>query len=78
MVYGMGYCGHGVALSTSAGLITHDLLFNPGADILKELLFVHNTPGLIPPEPLRFPLVTGVKDAMVLFDRWTERNAKGS
>jgi hypothetical protein len=45
---------------------------------LKELLFVHNTPGLIPPEPFRWPLVTGIKDAMVMFDKWVERNAKGS
>ncbi len=78
VAYGMGYCGHGVALSTSAGLIIRDLLFEPEADELKELLFVHNTPGLIPPEPLRWPLVTGIKDAMVLFDHWTERKAKGN
>lgn len=78
IAYGMGYCGHGVALSSSAGLIIRDLLFNPGADILKELLFVHNTPGVIPPEPFRWPLVTGVKDALVLFDHLVERNAKGS
>lgn len=78
VAYATGYCGHGVALASSAGLITSDLLFNPEADILKELLFVHNTPGIIPPEPLRFPLVNGVKDALRLFDKWTERNARGS
>lgn len=78
IAYGMGYCGHGVALSTSAGLLIRDLLFKPEADILKELLFVHNTPGLIPPEPFRFPMVTAIKDAMVLFDKLTEWNAKGN
>jgi glycine/D-amino acid oxidase-like deaminating enzyme len=78
IAYGTGYCGHGVALSTSAGMIISDLLFKPDEDYLKELLFVHNTPGLIPPEPLRWPLVTGIKDALVLFDRWVERDARGS
>ena len=78
IAYAMGYCGHGVALSTSAGLLVRDLLFDPDADILDELLFVHNTPGLIPPEPLRWPVVNGVKDALMLFDRIVERNAKGN
>ncbi len=78
ITYGMGYCGHGVALSTSAGLITRELLFNPGSSELDELLFVHNTPGLIPPEPFRYPLVTGIKEAMALFDKWVERNAGSS
>jgi glycine/D-amino acid oxidase-like deaminating enzyme len=77
IAYGMGYCGHGVALSTSAGIIIRDLLFQPQAELLKELLFVHNTPGLIPPEPFRYAMVNAIKDGMVLFDRLTERKAKG-
>jgi len=75
IAYGTGYCGHGVALSTSAGKIIKDLLYQPDSEMLKDLLFVHNTPGFIPPEPLRWPLVTGIKDALVLFDKLVERNA---
>jgi len=78
IAYGTGYCGHGVALATSSGTIIRDLLFTPEADYLKELLFVHNTPGLIPPEPFRYPLFNAIKGGMVLFDKWVERNAKGS
>jgi glycine/D-amino acid oxidase-like deaminating enzyme len=78
IAYGMGYCGHGVALSSSAGILIRDLLFKPEADQLKELLFVHNTPGLIPPEPFRYLVTNGIKDAMVLFDKITELGAKGS
>ncbi len=78
IAYGTGYCGHGVALSTSAGIITRELLQNPDSDMLKDLLFVHNTPGVIPPEPFRYPVINSIKDAMVLFDRITERKAKGT
>lgn len=78
IAYGMGYCGHGVALSSSAGRLIRELLFNPQADILQELLFVNNRPVPLPPEPLRWPLVTGIKETMVLFDRLTERKAKGT
>lgn len=78
IAYGMGYCGHGVALSTSAGIIIRELLNNPESDMLKDLLFVHNTPGVIPPEPLRYPVINTIKDAMALFDRLTERKAKGT
>lgn len=78
VAYGMGYCGHGVALSTSAGILTRELLFNPEADILKQLLFVHNRPVPLPPEPLRWPVANGIKNAMLLFDWVTELRAKGS
>jgi len=77
IVYGTGYCGHGVALSTSAGTLIRDLLFEPNADYLKELLFVNNDPWSWPPEPFRYPVVAGVKGTMVLYDKWVERNAKG-
>jgi glycine/D-amino acid oxidase-like deaminating enzyme len=78
IAFGMGYCGHGVALSTSAGRLTRELLFNPQADLLQELLFVHNTPGLIPPEPFRYPMVNAIKGGMMWFDRITEFRARGS
>lgn len=78
IAYATGYCGHGVALSTSAGLIVNDLLFDPAADYLKELPFIHNTPGLIPPEPFRYLAVNGIKDGLMLFDKLVERNAKGT
>jgi len=78
VAYGTGYCGHGVALSTSAGSIIDELLFNPESELLKELLFVHNTPGVIPPEPFRWPLLNLVKGGMSLFDRLVERKAKGT
>jgi glycine/D-amino acid oxidase-like deaminating enzyme len=77
IAYATGYCGHGVALSLSAGMITRDLLMNPEADYLKELLFVHNNPFSWPVEPFRYPIVNGVKGAMMLYDKWVERNAKG-
>jgi glycine/D-amino acid oxidase-like deaminating enzyme len=77
IAYATGYCGHGVALSLSAGIITRDLLLNPDAPYLKELLFVHNNPFSWPVEPFRYPVVAGVKGAMVLYDKWVERNAKG-
>lgn len=77
IAYATGYCGHGVALSLSAGLVTRDLLMRPDADYLKDLLFVHNNPWSWPVEPFRYPLVAGVKGAMALYDRWVERNARG-
>jgi glycine/D-amino acid oxidase-like deaminating enzyme len=77
IVYGTGYCGHGVALSLSAGTLIRDLLLEPEADYLSELLFVNNNPWSWPPEPLRYPVVAGVKGAMALYDMWVERNAKG-
>jgi glycine/D-amino acid oxidase-like deaminating enzyme len=77
IAYATGFCGHGVALSLSAGLITSDLLMKPDADYLQDLLFVHNNPWSWPVEPFRYPLVAGVKGAMVYYDRWVERNARG-
>lgn len=71
IAYGMGYCGHGVALSTSAGLIIHDLLFEPDSELTK-FLFVHNMEMTIPPEPLRWLFVHAVKDGLRLFDYVTE------
>jgi len=70
IVYGMGYCGHGVALSTSAGLIIHDLLFEPESDI-NQLLFVQNPEAFLPPEPFRWVLVNAVKDSLLLYDYLT-------
>ncbi len=71
IVYGMGYCGHGVALSTSAGLILHDLLFDPESDLTK-LLFVHNFVGALPPEPFRWMAVNAIKDSLRLYDYLTD------
>jgi len=71
IVYGMGYCGHGVALSTSAGLIMHDLLFEPDSELMR-LLFVQNTEMPIPPEPFRWLFVHAIKDGLRLYDYLTE------
>ena len=78
IAYGMGYCGHGVALSLSAGMITRDLLMNPETEYLKELLFVNNDPWAWPPEPIRYPMAASVRGAMRFYDRWVERNARGA
>jgi len=72
IAYGMGYCGHGVALSTSAGLIIHDLLFDPDSELTK-FLFVHNMEMMLPPEPFRWAFVHAIKDGLRLFDYITER-----
>ncbi len=74
IVYGQGYCGHGVALSTASGQIIRDLLYQPDSDYIKDLLFIHNTPGYIPPERLRYFMVNGVCKTMNLYDKWVERN----
>jgi len=71
IVYGMGYCGHGVALSTSAGLIINDLLFNPESELTK-LLFVRNFVGALPPEPFRWLTVNAIKDSLRLYDYLTD------
>jgi len=71
IAYGMGYCGHGVALSTSAGMIIHDLLFKPDSE-LTRLLFVHNMEMMLPPEPLRWLFVHAIKDGLRLFDYISE------
>ncbi len=71
IVFGMGYCGHGVALSTSAGLILHDLLFDPESELTK-LLFVHNFVGALPPEPFRWAAVNMIKDSLRIYDYLTD------
>ncbi len=76
IVYGMGYCGHGVALSTSAGLIIYDLLFEEKSE-LTQLLFVNNPVGFIPPEPFRYILVNLVKDSLRFYDYLSEQIIKG-
>ena len=76
IVYGMGYCGHGVALSTSSGLIIHDLLFEEKSE-RTQLLFVNNPAGLIPPEPFRYILVNLVKDSLRFYDYLSEQIIKG-
>jgi len=76
IVYGMGYCGHGVALSTSAGLIIHDLLFEQTSE-LTNLLFVNRPVGIIPPEPFRYVFVNMVKDSLRFYDYLSESIIKG-
>ena len=74
VAYAMGYCGHGVALSTSAGKIVSDLLYGRSQKY-DDLFFVHNRPVYIPPEPLRYALANGIRLSLRAFDRVTERNA---
>ncbi len=74
IAYGMGYCGHGVALSTAAGKIITDLLIGRTGQY-DDLLFVHNQPGWIPPEPFRYPVANGIRLSLRAFDSWSERNA---
>ena len=69
--WGLGYCGHGVALSLNAGRILRDLLFELDTDLVK-LPIVNNKLVPLPPEPLRFFVANGIRDLLRIFDRVVE------
>jgi glycine/D-amino acid oxidase-like deaminating enzyme len=53
VVYGYGYCGHGVAPSHTAGKVLRDLVLGRETPY-TSLLFVNGRERGFPPEPLRF------------------------
>ncbi|MHB8961007.1 MAG: NAD(P)/FAD-dependent oxidoreductase, partial [Candidatus Limnocylindrales bacterium] len=65
--YALGYTGLGVGASRWAAGILRDKVLRPRSDLLR-LRFVRSAPLPIPPEPLRAPLVTLMRDAVMAAD----------
>lgn len=67
VLHGLGYCGHGVALSLNAGRILRDLMFDLDTE-LTELPIVNNKLIPLPPEPFRFFFANGVRNLLRAID----------
>jgi glycine/D-amino acid oxidase-like deaminating enzyme len=76
IAYGMGYCGHGVALASFAGKIITDLLRKKSGEY-DDLLFVHNWPGWVPPEPVRYVSTRAARLGMLALDRMSDPKEPG-
>jgi len=67
--YGMGYAGHGVTLAFLFGKVIADLI-DGNADRWKAMPFYQNPmPSLLPPEPLRYPVVKSYLGYLRLADK---------
>ncbi len=74
ILYGLGFCGHGVAQGLGAGRILRDLLLEQDTDLVK-LPIVHNKLFPIPPEPFRYIFANGIRNLMRAFDAIVEIRA---
>jgi glycine/D-amino acid oxidase-like deaminating enzyme len=69
MYYSLGCMGHGVALTQLNGRTVADLVLETPSD-LTETWFVNRNVLPIPPEPLRFPLIQGIRNVLRALDAW--------
>lgn len=67
VLHGLGYCGHGVALSLNAGRILRDLLFELDTDLV-HLPIVNNKLVPIPGEPFRYFFANGIRNILRAID----------
>lgn len=69
MYYSLGCMGHGVALTQLNGRTVADLVLETKSD-LTDVWFVNRKVLPIPPEPLRFPIIQGIRNVLRLLDAW--------
>ncbi len=67
ILYGLGYSGHGVAQALGAGRILRDLVLERDSELLS-LPFVGRRLAPIPAEPLRYPVLQGLRGVLRLLD----------
>ncbi len=72
LVYSLGCVGQGVALTNMAGRVLRDLVREDETE-LTDLFFVNRRVIPLPPEPLRFVMVQGIRRALALQDDWERR-----
>ncbi|MFZ5826315.1 MAG: NAD(P)/FAD-dependent oxidoreductase [Bacillota bacterium] len=72
IVYSVGCMGHGVSLSQLNGRTLTDLVLEEQSE-LTEAFFVNRRMLPVPPEPLRYSVVSSLLGAMRLLDRWENR-----
>ena len=72
VIYNLGCVGHGVALANMAGQILRDLVREQETE-LTDLFFVNRRVIPLPPEPIRFAVVQGIRRGMKLQDGWERR-----
>lgn len=69
MYYSLGCMGHGVALTQLNGRTLADLVLETPSE-LTAAWFVNRKALPIPPEPLRYPLIQGIRNVLRLLDGW--------
>jgi glycine/D-amino acid oxidase-like deaminating enzyme len=72
VAYSLGCVGHGVAPMNMAGQVMRDLVLEKETE-LTDLFFVNRWVIPIPPEPLRFALGEGIRQALRAQDAWEAR-----
>lgn len=77
VAYSLGCVGHGVAMMNMAGQVMRDLVLEKETE-LTDLFFVNRWVIPAPPEPLRFALGQGVRQALRAQDAWEGRRGAGA
>ncbi len=76
VAYSLGCVGHGVAPMNMAGQVMRDLVLEKETE-LTDLFFVNRRVIPLPPEPLRFALGEGIRQALRAQDAWEARRGAG-
>lgn len=71
LFYSLGCMGHGVALTQLNGRTLSDLVLETPSE-LTAAWFVGRRALPLPPEPIRYPLVQGIRGALRLLDAWDD------